>query len=85
MSQYVALRLSYSRCKDRSPDMKNAADRHTPDGWSGTPRLRSKQTHAEIRLVRTRPQGLLVNSAATSLENLRLQRLLQHGNWDGRH
>lgn len=83
MSPYVALRLSYSRYQDRSPDMNHAADKHTPAGWQDL-RLRSNQTHTEIRLVRTRPEGLLVNSAATSLENM-LQRLLQPWDRDGRH
>ncbi|KJK24377.1 hypothetical protein UB46_10825 [Burkholderiaceae bacterium 16] len=48
------------------------------------PLIRSDQTQSETRPVGIRPEGLLVASAAASLENMWLQRSLQQCEWDGR-
>ena len=48
------------------------------------PLIRSDQTQSEMHPGRTRREGPLLDSAAASLENMRLQHSLQQCDWDGR-
>jgi len=47
------------------------------------PIIRSVQRQSKIYPVQPRPEGLLVDFAAASLENMQLQRLLKQCDWNG--
>ena len=70
--------------------MKRQFTRHVQCSGQAYPRrlvhpvIRLDQTQTEIRPVRTRPEGLLVDSAAVFPENIRFQRLLPQCDWAGR-
>ncbi|RDK06912.1 hypothetical protein DN412_29080 [Cupriavidus lacunae] len=52
-------------------------------GRLAEPMIRSVQRQSKIRPVQPRPEGLLIDFAAASLESMQLQRLLQQCDWNG--